>query len=256
MTINENFLIIRKIVRAHGKHVMRKLFDDYVTGPITKKVIPSYILCGAEENITKEHVLPKWVFESNEKRYFTTDVNQLSQSYIKATLPACQRCNSELLNGIERYIQKTLSEVDLKKRYYSQEEWENVIRWLEIIDFKFQVWDIITKFRAHKTAGYVPFFADLSIAFMRDISVRSVTSKARLALKRIGTKNKTRRADSLIVGRTIEKTFHYFHKSGQFMHLELPTYNKMFFIFYEKEHVNDKAVLKEAMEIIKEVYNV
>jgi hypothetical protein len=80
-------------------------------------------------------VLPKWVFESNAKHFFTTDVNQLSRSYIKATLPACKSCNSVLLNGIERYIQKTLSEVDLQKRYYSSEEWDNVIRWLEIIDF-------------------------------------------------------------------------------------------------------------------------
>jgi hypothetical protein len=52
---------------------MDKLFDDYVTGPITKKLIPSCILCGAEENITKEHVLPKWVFESNAKHFETVN---------------------------------------------------------------------------------------------------------------------------------------------------------------------------------------
>lgn len=254
MTIDENFLRLRRIVRTHGKYVMRKLFDDYISGPITKKVVPSCTLCGTEKNLTKEHVLPKWVFESNSKHFFTTDVNQLSQSYIRATLPACQSCNSDVLNSIERYIQKTLSKVDLKKRYYSNEEWENIIRWLEIIDFKFQVWDITTKFRAHKTAGYIPFLAEFSIAFMRDLSVRSVTSKTRLALKRIGTKNKNTRANSLIVGRTIKKTFHYFHKSGQFIHLELPTYNKGFFYFYEKEYRSDRGALKEAMKIIKSVY--
>jgi hypothetical protein len=256
MTIDENFLQLRRIVRGHGRYVMRKLFDDYVTGPITKTLIPSCILCGTEKNITKEHVLPKWVFESNAKHFFTTDINQLSRSYINATLPTCKNCNSVLLNGIERYIQKTLSEVDLQKRYYSSEEWDNVIRWLEIIDFKFQVLDIVTKFRAHKTAGYIPALADFSIAFMRDMSVRTVTSKARLALKRIGTKNKTKRANSLVVGRTIKKTFHYFHKSGQFIHLELPTYNKGFFYFYEKEYKSDRGALNAAMKIIKSVYKV
>jgi hypothetical protein len=256
MTIDENFLKLRGLVRKHGKYVMRKLFDDYVTGPITKKLVPSCILCGTEQNITKEHVLPKWVFESNAKHFFTTDVNQLSRPYINSTLPACKSCNSILLNGIEKYIQKTLSEVDLVNRYYTAEEWDNVIRWLEILDFKFQVLDITTKFRAHKTAGYIPALADFSIAFMRDMSVRSVTSKARLALKRIGTKNKNGRPNSLIVGRTIKKTFHYFHKSGQFIHLELPTYNKGFFYFYEKEYKKDKAALKEAMKIIKEIYKV
>ena len=153
MTVDEKLLRLRIIARNHGKYVMNKLFDDYVTGLITKKIVPSCILCGAEENLTKEHVLPKWVFESNPKDSFTTDVNQLSQAYIRATLPACRKCNSDLLNSIERYIQNTLSQVDLKKRYYSPEEWENIIRWLEIIDFKFQFLDITTRFLAIKKLG-------------------------------------------------------------------------------------------------------
>ena len=254
MIIDEKFLRLRIIARKHGKYVMNKLFDDYVTGLITKKIVPSCILCGAEENLTKEHVLPKWVFESNPKHVFTTDVNQLSQSYIRATLPACPNCNSDLLNSIERYIQKTLSQVDLKKRYYSSDEWENIIRWLEIIDFKFQVLDITTKFLAHKEAGYIPALADFSIAFMREMSVRSVTSNGRLALKRIATKNKSKRSNSLIVARTIKKTFNYFHKSGQFIYLEIPTYNKAFFYFYEREFRNDRIAKKEAMKIINSVY--
>lgn len=254
MTVDESFLSLRKIARKQGKYVMKKLFDDYVTGPITKKLVRSCFLCGAEENLTREHVLPKWVFESDAKHSFTTDVNQLSQSYIRATLPACRSCNSDLLNSIEQYIQKTLSQVDLQNRYYSPEEWDNIIRWLEILDFKFQVLDISTKFLAHKKAGYIPALADISIAFMRDMSVRSVTSKCRLSLKRISTKNKSKRPNSLMVGRTIKKTFHYFHTSGQFIHLEIPTYNKAFFYFYEKEFKNDKNNKKEALKIIKSVY--
>lgn len=254
MTVDDKFLDLRRIARKHGKYVMNKLFDDYVTGLITKKIVPSCILCGSEDNLTREHILPKWVFESNAKHFFTTDVNQLPQTYISATLPACRRCNSDLLNSIEQYIQKTLSQVDLQKRYYSSEEWENIIRWLEIIDFKFQVLDIVKKFVAHKKAGYIPALSDFSIAFMRDMSVRSVTSKCRMALKRIATKNKSKRAGSLIVGRTIKKTFHYFHTSGQFIHLELPTYNKGFFYFYEKEFKDDRTTEKEAMKIIRSVY--
>src|SRR5215218_5329485 len=140
MSIDESFLEIRKIVRTQGKHAMRKLFDDHLTGLITKKWVASCFLCGSQKNITKEHILPKWVFESNDKHSFISDVNQLNQSYIRATIPACLRCNSVLLNNVEKYIQKTLSEVNLKTRYYSENEWENIIRWLEIIDYKFQVW--------------------------------------------------------------------------------------------------------------------
>lgn len=255
MEIDECFLSLRKIIRLHGKYVMRKLFDDYVTGLITKKLTASCFLCGTEENLTKEHILPRWVFENNDKRFFTTDTNQLSQSYIRATVPACKNCNTNLLNVIERYIQKTLASVNLKKRYYSQEEQHNIIRWLEIIDLKFQVWDIMTPFRVHKKAGYIPSLALFSIAFMRDMSVRAVTSKARLALKRVGTKNKRNREKSLLVGKTIEKSFHYFHTSGRFMRIEIPIYNKFFFCFYEKEFKSNKIALKEAMKIVESVYS-
>lgn len=114
MTIDENFKTLRRIVRTHGKYVMGKLFDDYLTRPRNKKITPSCILCGTGKNLTKEHVLPKLVFQSNDKHSFTSDVNQLSHAYIRATVPACRSCNSDLLNSIEQYIQKTLSEVDLK----------------------------------------------------------------------------------------------------------------------------------------------
>jgi hypothetical protein len=256
MDIKPNLKEIRKIVRKHGVYTMRKLFDDQVTGLITKKRVPSCILCGSEKKITKEHVLPKWAFDSDAKRSFTSDVNQLPQFFIGATIPACQSCNSELLNSLERYIQQTLEKVNLETSFYSDNEWENIIRWLEILDFKFQVWDIMAKFIKHKNANYIPDLSDFSIAFMREFSVRSVTSKTRAALKRIARKDKTKRLNALIVGRTIKPTSHYFHKSGQFIYLEIPAYNKMFFYFYEKEFTSDKIAHKEAMKIIKTVYNV
>ncbi len=254
MAFKDKLLEIRLIARKNGKVVMRKLFDNYLTGLTTKKIIPSCAFCGLENNLTKEHVLPKWVFESDSKHYFTTDVNELKQHYIKTTIPLCKKCNSDLLNSLERYIQKTLNEVDLKKRYYSSEEWDNIIRWLELIDFKFQILDIVTKFKAHKKSGYIPSLADFSISFMRDMSIRSVTSKARLSLKRISIKDKSKMVNSLIVGITKNKTFHYFHKSGEFIYLEIPSYNKVFFYFYNKEFKNSTTAKKEALKIIKSVY--
>jgi hypothetical protein len=256
MPIEDKLLQLRLIARNNGKYVMNKLFDDYLTGLITKKIVRSCVFCGSEKNLTKEHVLPKWVFESDPKHSYKTDVNELSQKYIGTTLPFCSNCNSDLFNSLERYIQKTLSKVDLKTRYYSPEEWENIIRWLETIDFKFQVLDLVTKFKAHKKAGYIPALSEFSIAFMRDMSVRSVTSKARLSLKRISKKNKLKKHNSLIVGTTKIKTFHYFHKAGEFIYLEVPTYQKVFFYFYEKEFKSDKKAEKEAMKIIKSVYEV
>jgi hypothetical protein len=254
MPFDDTLLQLRLIARKKGKYVMNKLFDDYLTGHFDKKKIISCVLCGSESNLTKEHVLPKWVFENDPKRTFTTDVNQLPQKYIRTTLPMCFTCNNEILNVLELYIQRTIAEVDLKNKYYSSENWENIIRWLETIDFKFQLMDITTKFRAHKEAGYIPYLAGFSIAEMRDFSIRTIKSKARLSLKRISTKDKSKRANSLIVGTTKVKTFNYFHKSGEFIHLEIPKYNKAFFYFFEKEFEDDEETKKEAMEIIKSVY--
>lgn len=254
MAIENKLLNLRIIARSQGKYVMNKLFDDYLTGLITKRVVSSCILCGSEENLTKEHVLPRWVFQRNSNYTFKTDVNQLSQTYIGATLPFCMKCNNDILNGLEQYIQKSFSKVNLKTTFYSSDQWINIIRWLETIDFKFQVLDIITKFKAHKEAGYIPALADFSIAFMRDMSIRSVTSKARSSLKRISTKNKSKMFNSLIVGTTKVKTFHYFHKSGEFIYLEIPTYNKCFFYFFQQEFKNGKDAEQEAMRIIKSVY--
>lgn len=256
MSFEEKLLQLRLIARKKGKEVMNKLFDDYLIGSFDKKINPTCLLCGSETELTKEHVLPKWVFENDPKRTFTTDVNELSQKYIGTTLTMCSKCNSDILNSLEVYIQKTLSEVDLKNRYYSSENWENIIRWLETVDYKFQLMDITTKFRAHKKAGYIKFLADFSIAEMRDESVAKIKKKARLALKRIATKDKSKRANSLIVGKTKVKTFHYFHKSGQFIYLEIPKYNKGFFYFYEREFKDDRKAKKEALKIIKSVYEV
>ena len=136
MYIDKTLLQLRLIARKNGKYIMNKLFSDYLTGHVDKKRTISCLLCGLESNITKEHVLPKWVFENDPTRTFITDVNQLPQKYIGTTLPMCSICNTEILNALELYIQRTISEVDLKTKYYTSENWENIIRWLEIIDFK------------------------------------------------------------------------------------------------------------------------
>jgi hypothetical protein len=90
---------------------------------------------------------------------------------------------------------------------------------------------------------------------MRDSSPSTIKSMARLSLKRIATKDKNNRYNSLIVGTTKVKTFNYFHKSGQFIHLEIPKYNKVFFYFFEKEFKDDEETRIEAMKIIKSVYD-
>ena len=81
MSFEDTLLRLRLVARKNGKYVMNKLFDDYLTGHLNKEINASCLLCGSKSNLTKEHVLPKWVFENDPKRTFTTDVNQLPQKY-------------------------------------------------------------------------------------------------------------------------------------------------------------------------------
>lgn len=254
MPIDDKLLLIRGIARSRGKDVMNKLFDDHLTGLIKEKNIPSCFLCGNTDNITREHILPKWVFQGNTKRSFIIDVNQLEVPYIKATLPCCKTCNNDTLNSLEKEIQKILLK-DIRQDWYSYDEWSSIIRWLEIIDFKFQVFDISTKFRSHKK-NYVPYLAETSIAFMRDFSVRTITSKARLSLKRIARKDKWKNGNSLVGGITKNTSFYYFHKSGEFLYLEIPNFNKFFFLFLNKYFENTEVAVEEAMKIINKVYSI
>lgn len=256
MSIEKKLLAIRKIARIHGKYVMGKLFDDYLTGLISKKRIPSCSFCGNESNLTKEHILPRWVFENDPKHFFTSDVNELEQSYVGATIPLCSNCNSNLFNSLEREIQIILGRADLKNNFYSPDDLLLIIRWFEIIDFKFQVWDLRTDFKRHKKSQYIPFLAEFSIAFMRLYSVRIITTKARKSLKRIATKNKINRERSLIIGTTKEKTFHYFHTSGEFIYLEIPAYKKVFFYFYEREFKTELQARRAALKTIRFAYGI
>lgn len=255
MDLNYTLKLIRSIARNEGPVVLRKLFHIHFRSNSTE-YSDFCLLCGSESNITREHVLPRWVFENNPNHFFVTDVNQLPHKYIEATVPMCRFCNNEILNKIETYVQKTISKVDLEKVYYSPEEWENIIRWLEIIDFKFQLLDVLKKFKAHKTKGFFPGFSEISIAEMRYIfSIRKIQSNLRSSLKRISQKNKSNRAASLIVGKTKIKTFNYFHTSGDFIHLEIPKYNKAFFYFFERSYKSDVGAKRAATRIIKSVYS-
>lgn len=254
MRIEKKLVRLRVIARKQGPYVMNKLFDDYERGPIDKKIISSCILCGSEENLTREHVLPKWVFDSSPKPTFRTDVNQLSKAFIKTTLPTCRRCNCDLLNSLERQVQRILTEVDLRTSGYSEEDQEHIIRWLETIDYKFQVLDISTQFLKHKKADYIASLAFFSIAFMRHLSLRTITTMARRSLKRIATKDKSTRLNALVVGTTKNTQFHYFQTSGEFIFLELPKYNKFFFYFFEREFRSNAAAGKLAIKIIRSAH--
>jgi len=258
-TIERKLQSIRINSRKNGKAIIDKLVADYIVREngkaVKKNSLDICIFCGSRDQITKEHVLPKWIFEADPDKFFLTDVNGQKQTYNKTTVPACIKCNSDLLNNLEKSIQEIFEEVDSVNRFYSEEEWINIIRWLEIIDYKFQVLDVMRKFLAHKNGPYIEYLKDFPISMMRKEGLSSVViSDIRRAFKRISRKDKIKNVNSLIVAKSKNQHFHFFHQADEYIFIELPQYKKSVFYFYKKLFQDDNDCLNEAKSIIKTHY--
>lgn len=123
--------------------------------------------CGSVKDMSKEHVIPRWFLEKNTTRFFTTDINGLNQTYNRTTIPACHSCNTNLLNSLEKYIQEFFEKIDKSSLAFSEEETQNIISWLEVIDYKFQILNIRREFKASNQHGYIPYLSNLPLSVLR-----------------------------------------------------------------------------------------
>lgn len=242
-----NFRELRHKIKSSQREVMNKFLADHN--------INICLFCGDDNNLTKEHVLPQWVFEKQPKRVFSATINNIPQPYMLATIPACARCNNVLLSNIEEEVISILQNFD--PRNYSYEQRDLIIWWLELIGFKLQILDLRRKFIKPKGGPFIPFLADLPLGIMRGGAEESpyrIFLSVRQARKRLIKMKKTNEGNSLVIFKTSNPDMHFFHKSGKLIFLEMPRYNVAFFHFYNKEFEEHKAAYEEAMEIIKRVY--
>jgi len=74
----------RKTVRANIKMVIDYIDRNYVRRENDKAVTPSKDLicmfCGSNQQITKEHIIPRWVFGKDTQAFFTVNLNGLDQT--------------------------------------------------------------------------------------------------------------------------------------------------------------------------------
>lgn len=137
------------------------------------------------------------------------------------------------------------------------EELENIIRWLEIIDYKFQILNVRRKFKASKKVGYIPYLANFPLSALRksvDYSPSKTITEVRRYQKRVTTKSKIKNINSLVTFKTKNKEFHFFHHMDDFIFIELPKQQIAIFYFYRKQFDNELSAYKETMEIIKTFY--
>ena len=260
MSIHSKLESIRTTIRKNSKSVIDNIIENHIQRKrkvTINKESDICVFCSSPDNLTKEHVIPRWLFEKCTQGFFVTDINGLSQTYNKTTIPVCSSCNSDRLNTLEKYISQLFEDTDLKKTSFSDEEIENIIRWLEIIDYKFQILNVIRKFKVSKKNGYIPYLADFPLSMLRldaEYTPAKVIAEIRRSQKRITVKRKAQSINSLVTFKTSNKSFNFFHHMDDFIFIELPKQQIALFYFYKKVFVDEKDAHKEAITIINKFY--
>ncbi len=254
MAIIPELSLLRKVIKTNQSVIIKEIKNEYYNLNGTRQ--PFCMFCSSKTNLTKEHVLPRWTFEKDTKEDFITSINGSRKTYNTTTIPACVNCNGLLLNSLEKTIIKSLSGIDLKNSFFINEELQNIIRWLEIIDYKFQVTGFTRKFIKSDQIPYSNYLSKIPLSLYRtDLdSDKKILAELRYTLKRIGIKSKLRNINSLVIFKSKNKSFHFFHSFNKFIFLELPKYNIAMLYFYDKIFNSNKEAYNEAMKLIKEVY--
>jgi len=260
--IDNKLRSFRTLIRKNSKGFIAHIIDTKISrsnlSNNSSKKTELCIFCNSSINITKEHVIPRWAFDKSTEKYFITDVNGMNQTYNKTTVPACAKCNNDSLSYLESYIINLFESKDWGKSFFSNYETQNIVRWLEIIEYKFQVLDIRKRFISSKQNGFIPFLADFPLSILRkskDYSPSKVISEIRFAQKRITIKSKDKNINSLVIFKTKNESFYFFHNMNEFIFLELPQYKIALFYFYTKSFETNLSAYKEAMGIIKNIYS-
>ncbi len=260
MPINTKLKSLRTSARRNSKAIINHIIQANISrlpDAQNKTVSDLCVFCCSKQGITKEHVIPRWTYEGCTKKFFITDINGLNQTYNKTTVPACSLCNNNILSSLEVCINNLFSEIDLATSYFNLDETENIIRWLEVIDYKFQILNARRVFLASKEGGYIKDIADVPLSVLRQ-KIKYSPSKAiteiRRSLKRVATKNKNHNLNSLVVFKSSNKGFHFFHTMDEFIFIELPQYKMALFYFFKKTFPTINAAHKAGDKIMDKAY--
>jgi hypothetical protein len=249
------------VVRQNAKNVLAYIGRNYIAqsdGQVINSVeMPLCMICAATAEMTREHIIPRWLFLKRTDAFFTINLNGLNQTYNKATIPVCRRCNSELLNELERAVQQLLTKRDVEVDPFVAEETAVLIRWLELIDYKLQIYNISRKFKTSKTAGHIPLLEDIPLYLLlqnKNYSPFQVLTAIRRSLNRQAVAGKWNKLNSLVVFKTSNQGHNFLHTIDEFIFLEMPQYQIALFYFYNMEFDSVGEAHDQAMEILRKVY--
>jgi len=256
------FQAIRTNARNNRKEIISFLENHYLIREHgksrTRPVKSICIFCSSDQNITKEHVLPRWAFERHPNRTFKTIINGLSHKYNQTTLLACKNCNTNLLSKFESRVLEIFSNHNLPNEFFKDDEISDIIRWMQILDYKFQVFSLLTRFRAVAGKGNISFLSDYSLSVLDpaiEYSPVKVLRNLRRSLNRITVLSKNKNINSLVVFKTSNPDISFFHKNNDFLFLELPHHQVAIMYFYELIFPDVFTARDHAMNLIKNHYN-
>lgn len=251
--LNSLFIPIRVNLRKHGPEIAEDVF--YRFHPATLNVGSEIcVFCKTQKNLTKEHVLPKWLFQNKTNIGFEIRANQQSVSFLKSVVPACNNCNNSILAEIEKKIIFILENLE-KNKYYDINDLENIIRWLEILEYKLQVFSNRLKYIKYADEPFSDF-GIIPVSWMNyfwEMRPFKALSDLKFIQRNISIKNKSSNLNSLIIFKTKEPHFQFFHQNSEYIFISFPMYNNAIFYFFRKKFKNAKDAQSEAIEIMKKI---
>jgi hypothetical protein len=254
--IDTKFKYLRTNLRKHGTKICEDVFRRF--HPATACAGPEIcIFCNSTSEITKEHILPKWLFENDTESRFVSSVNRLTQTYNKAIVPCCAICNNNILADIERHLIKALKRIEIAK-VFEYEDICNVIKWLQIIDYKTQVFDCRRKFLMFPNSEYDEYWGLFPVAMMRhfgEMDPHKAYDFLRSTQRRISIRTKVENIKSLVIFHTKSPHFNFFIQPNNYIFLSLPMFRVAFFCFFRKRFEQCQYASEKAYGIMHKVFN-
>ena len=117
MIIDSKLKSFRTIIRKNSKRIVDYIVQSKISRNSNTDISNKQeicIFCSTTKDLTKEHIIPRWIYENSPNKFFTTNINGLNQTYNKTTIPTCSVCNNERLNILEVYVNKLFSEINIE----------------------------------------------------------------------------------------------------------------------------------------------
>lgn len=252
--IDDRFKSIRVNIRKYGTEIADDIVERFQPSRQSKKQ-ETCIFCNSVSKITKEHVIPKWLFENNPDLTAVSSVNKQTQTYNKLVVPVCADCNNTKLSGIENYIIKTIEKVKHEESLTADDKC-NLIRWLEIIEYKLQVYDWRRKYIKYGHSAYDETWGEFPISMMRhffELNPYKAYTLLRSSQRRVQQKGKLERTKSLLFMKTPIPHFSFFNLINKYIYISFPNNSIAIFYFIRKKHKHWTDMAIEALEIIQKV---